>query len=54
MDCALWHMGWNIWNLMISDNMGGVNLIAHISGGLSGYLIGYFFLKECRDETRDA
>jgi hypothetical protein len=35
-----------------SDNS-GVNLVAHVSGGLAGYLIGHFWLKRCREEIRE-
>ena len=35
-----------------SDNS-GINLVAHVSGGIAGYLIGFFWLKRCREEIRE-
>ena len=50
---AIWYIGWDAWDLLTSSNHGGVNLIAHVSGGITGYLIGFFWLKETYDDTRD-
>lgn len=50
---ALWYIGWDTWDLLTESNHGGINLIAHVSGGISGYLIGRYWLKEIREETRD-
>jgi membrane associated rhomboid family serine protease len=38
--------------LMVSD-YGGVNVVAHVAGGLAGYLYGYLRLKSRREETRE-
>ncbi len=50
---AIWYIGWDAWDLLTSNDHGGVNLIAHVSGGITGYLIGFFWLKETHDDTRD-
>lgn len=50
---AVWFIGWDTWDILTSDNYGGVNLVAHVSGGFAGYLIGFFFLKNTREETQD-
>ncbi|MCW8831592.1 MAG: rhomboid family intramembrane serine protease, partial [Gammaproteobacteria bacterium] len=50
---ALWYIGWDAWALLTTSDHGGVNLIAHVSGGITGYLLGYFWLKETREDTRD-
>lgn len=50
---AVWYIGWDAWDLLTSSDHGGVNLIAHVSGGITGYLLGYFWLKETREDTRD-
>ena len=50
---AVWYIGWDTWDLLNSSDHGGVNLIAHVSGGIAGYLIGVFWLKETRDDTSD-
>ena len=50
---ALWYIGWDTWELFSSSDHGGVNVIAHVSGGFTGYLIGMFWLKETRARSRD-
>lgn len=50
---AVWYIGWDAWNLLTTSDHGGVNLIAHVSGGVTGYLIGFYWLKETREDTRD-
>ena len=50
---ALWYIGWDIWDMFTDDGGSGVNFVAHVSGGISGYLLGYFFLKERRDEIHE-
>jgi len=50
---ALWFIGWDAYNLMAYSDHGGVNLIAHVSGGVAGYLYGFFFLKNRRTEIQD-
>jgi len=39
--------------LLNYGNHGGVNVVAHVSGGLAGYFIARRWLKGTRDETRD-
>jgi membrane associated rhomboid family serine protease len=50
---AVWYIGWDTWDLFASSDNSGINLVAHVSGGLAGYLIGYFCLKGCREEIRE-
>lgn len=50
---AAWYIGWDTWDLFTESDSGGINLIAHVSGGISGYLIGRYWLKDIREETRD-
>lgn len=50
---ALWYIGWDSWDLLTNIDSGGINLIAHVSGGFAGYFIGYFWLKEIKEDTRD-
>jgi len=50
---AIWYIGGDIGTMLSQDSMGGVNLIAHISGGVGGYFLGYIFLKERHEETRE-
>ena len=50
---AAWYIGWDTWELLNYGNYGGVNLVAHVSGGFAGYFIARRWLKETREETRD-
>ncbi len=50
---AIWYIGWDIWNILSQEGLGGVNLVSHISGGVAGYVLGVVFLKERRAETRE-
>ena len=50
---AVWYIGWDTWDMFTESDYGGVNLIAHVSGGFSGYLIGRYWLKDTREQTRD-
>ena len=50
---AIWYIGWDAWELLTESDHGGINLIAHVSGGITGYLIGVFWLKETHDDTSD-
>ena len=47
---AVWYIGWDTWELFAYSDNGGINLVAHVSGGIAGYLIGVFWLKRCREE----
>lgn len=50
---ALWFIGWDAYYLMAYSNTGGINLIAHVSGGIAGYLYGFLFLKNRREDIQD-
>ncbi len=50
---ALWFIGWDAYNLMAYSDHGGINLVAHVSGGVAGYFYGFFFLKSRREEIQD-
>ncbi len=49
---ALWYIGGDIYTLFASDNHGVVNVMAHVTGGIAGYLFGIIFLQKIRAETR--
>jgi len=50
---ALWFIGWDTFEVLFSDDYDGINLVAHVSGGFSGYLIALMFFKKRRDEIKD-
>ena len=52
-----WYLGGDIFTLFTRDNYGTVNVLAHVMGGLGGYLFGLLFLREIRrdaEHTQDA
>jgi membrane associated rhomboid family serine protease len=50
---ALWFIGWDAYSLMAYSDTGGINLVAHVSGGIAGFLYGYLFLKNRKEEIQD-
>ncbi|EIC23826.1 rhomboid family protein [Thiorhodovibrio frisius] len=50
---ALWFIGWDAWRVLSSADVGNVNVIAHVAGGVAGYLIGFYFLKDQRALNQD-
>jgi len=49
---ALWYIGGDIFTLFASTDHGVVNVMAHVTGGIAGYLFGIIFLQKIRAETR--
>jgi membrane associated rhomboid family serine protease len=49
---ALWYIGGDINTLFASEDHGVVNVIAHVTGGIAGYLFGIILLQKVRSETR--
>ena len=45
---AAWYIGGDVYQLLASDDHGAINVLAHVAGGISGYLYGFFFLKDRR------
>ena len=52
-----WYLGGDIVTLLTNDDYGRVNVLAHVMGGIGGYLFGLLFLQEVRkdaEHTQDA
>jgi len=49
---ALWYIGGDIYTLFTTDDHGMVNVMAHVTGGIAGYLFGIIFLQKVRADTR--
>ena len=45
---AAWYIGGDLYSLFKSDDHGAINVLAHVAGGVAGFLYGYFFLKGSR------
>ena len=48
---ALWYLGGDIYALIAFDDHGAVNVMAHVSGGITGYLFGVAFLRKAREKA---
>ena len=45
---ALWYIGGDVYQLFTRDDHGGVNVLAHVAGGIAGYFYGFFLLRKAR------
>lgn len=50
---ATWYIGGDLVQLIASDDHGVVNVMAHVMGGIGGYLFGLAFLREVRKDAED-
>ncbi len=50
---ATWYIGGDVVRLISNDDHGVVNVMAHVMGGLGGYLFGLAFLREARKDAQD-
>lgn len=45
---AAWYIGGDVFRLISSDDHGAINVLAHVAGGVGGFLYGFFFLQGAR------
>jgi len=50
---AACYIGLDVFTLLFSSDFAGINIVAHVMGGVTGYLYGYLFLQERREDTRE-
>ena len=50
---ATWYIGGDIVRLFATDDHGVVNVMAHVMGGIGGYLFGVIFLRQVRKNAED-
>ncbi len=48
---AVIYLGFDAWTMLATDDFGGVNLVAHVVGGLAGYVYGLLWLDDRKQET---
>lgn len=48
---AIVYIGLDAWTLLTANDYGGINLVAHVVGGLAGYAYGALWLEDRREET---
>ena len=49
---AAWYIGGDIYRLFAVEDNGIVNVMAHVSGGIAGYLFGFAFLREAKNRAQ--
>lgn len=49
---AAWYIGGDIYRLFAVEDNGIVNVMAHVSGGIAGYLFGFAFLREVKNRAQ--
>jgi membrane associated rhomboid family serine protease len=50
---ALIYIGLDAWTMLSARDYGGINVVAHVMGGVAGYAYGLLRMRERRDETRE-
>jgi len=50
---ALWYIGGDVFRLFAFENNGAINVMAHVTGGIGGYLFGALFLRKAKIAARD-
>jgi membrane associated rhomboid family serine protease len=48
---AIWYIGSDIYVLFAYDDHGLINVMAHVTGGVGGYLFGLLFLRQARQQA---
>jgi membrane associated rhomboid family serine protease len=46
-------IGLDAWTMLTVEDYGYINVVAHVAGGFAGYLYGFFWLKERKEEVQD-
>ena len=49
---VLWYIGFDLLGLILGTGNASINLVAHVSGGISGFLIGVLILKKYYPERK--
>ena len=50
---ALWYIGGDVFRLFAFENNGGINVMAHVTGGIGGYLFGAAMLRKQKAAASD-
>jgi len=48
---ALWYIGFDALDLLLGTGSPAINLVAHVTGGITGYLLGFVFFRRYRDKV---
>lgn len=50
---AAYYIGFDTWTMITASDYGGIGVVAHVAGGVAGYLYGYLWLEERREEVQE-
>ena len=50
---TIWYVGGDVYTLFTKEDHGMVNVMAHVTGGIAGYLIGFLFLAKAKARAQD-
>jgi membrane associated rhomboid family serine protease len=50
---AIFYLGWDMLTMITADDYHDINVVAHVFGGVAGYMYGFLWLKERKEETRE-
>jgi len=50
---AIAYIGLDTWEMLTANDFGEINVVAHVAGGFAGYLYGYFWLSDRKEETQE-
>ena len=50
---TLWYVGGDIFKLFAYDDHGVVNVMAHVTGGIAGFLFGFIFMRKAKERARE-
>ncbi len=50
---AVYYIGDDVWTMFSSTDYGGINVVAHASGGIAGYILGYAWFNDRKKDIQD-
>lgn len=50
---AAWYIGWDAWYMVTDDGSSSTNFVAHVFGGVAGYLLGRLWFADRKRDIQD-
>jgi membrane associated rhomboid family serine protease len=50
---TLWFVGGDVVRLFTQESHGAINVMAHVTGGIGGYLFGVLFMRKAYERAKD-
>ena len=48
---TLWYVGGDVFSLFAYDDHGMINVMAHVTGGIAGFLFGILFMRKAKQRA---